>query len=181
MHACRFTLIHVSLNAFIGEVGAGTKLAQCCWQTAFGFPCWKDREALERLIELFRAKQLHKERFPGSNLVERTEVEAAMQPEQMFDWICYGFSPRTVPAFLEKRRIQASIEMTRKYHLTWLHFDGLWQVHGTLHQLANRHVLSVLDVAREHTGLQPLKAPGVFHSDNRVGSGNHALECEASI
>ena len=126
-------------------------------------------------------KQLHKERFPGSNLVERTEVEAAMQPEQMFDWICYGFSPRTVPAFLEKRRIQASIEMTRKYHLTWLHFDGLWQVHGTLHQLANRHVLSVLDVAREHTGLQPLKAPGVFHSDNRVGSGNHALECEASI
>jgi len=34
----------------------------------------------------------------------------------IFDWICYEFNPRSVPAFFEKRRIQASIEMPRKYH-----------------------------------------------------------------
>lgn len=40
-------------------------------------------------------------------------------------------------------------------NLTRLHFDGVRQVHGTLHQLSNRHVLSVLHVPREDTGLQP--------------------------
>lgn len=58
--------------------------------------------------------------------------------------------------------------------LTWLHFDGVWQVHGALHQLSDRHVLSVLHVPREHTRLQPLKAPGVFDGDDRIQSRNHA-------
>jgi len=34
----------------------------------------------------------------------------------------------------------------------------VWQVHGTLHELANREVLSALDVPCEHAGLHPLKA-----------------------
>ena len=66
-------------------------------------------------------------------------------------------------------------------NLTRLHFDGVRQVHGTLHQLSNRHVLSVLHVPREDTGLQPFRVPGVFNGDNRIRSRNHAQEREASI
>ena len=46
--------------------------------------------------------------------VECGDFVPCMNP--IFDWISYEFNPRTVPAFLEKRRIQASIEMPRKYH-----------------------------------------------------------------
>jgi|ERR1700674_733914 hypothetical protein len=39
----------------------------------------------------------------------------------------------------------------------------------------------MLDVPREHTGLHPLKAPGVFHRDDGIRSGDHAAENEAAI
>src|SRR6266851_6435760 len=39
----------------------------------------------------------------------------------------------------------------------------------------------MLDVPPEHTGLHPLKAPGVFHRDDGIRSGDHAAEDEAAI
>jgi hypothetical protein len=39
----------------------------------------------------------------------------------------------------------------------------------------------MLDVPPEDTGLLPLKAPGVFHRDDGIGSGDHAAKDEAAI
>jgi len=39
----------------------------------------------------------------------------------------------------------------------------------------------MLDVPPEHAGLHPLKAPGIFHRDDGVRSGDYAAKDEAAI
>jgi len=39
----------------------------------------------------------------------------------------------------------------------------------------------MLDVPREHTGLHPLKAPGVFDGDQGIGSGYYRGQSETAV
>src|SRR5215472_7347169 len=62
-----------------------------------------------------------------------------------------------------------------------LHLDGLRQMQGAAHLLADDYFLPVLHIARQHSSLQPLESPGVFHSDNRVGPWDDARKHERAV
>src|SRR6266576_340210 len=66
-------------------------------------------------------------------------------------------------------------------NLPRLYFDGVWQVHRTLHELANREVLAMFDVPRKDAGLHPLTAPSVFYRDDGIRPGDHPAKDEAAI
>src|SRR5216684_7858547 len=86
-----------------------------------------------------------------------------------------------VPLRLDMKFASGWDQNVASANLTRLDFDGVRQVHGTFHELSNRKVLPMLDVPLEHAGLHPLKAPGVFHREDGIRSGDHAAEDEAAI
>src|SRR5580658_989884 len=65
--------------------------------------------------------------------------------------------------------------------LVGLDFDGVGEVEGSGHEVADGDVLAVLDVAGEHVGLEPIEAPGIFDGDDGVGGGDDALQGEGAV
>lgn len=62
-----------------------------------------------------------------------------------------------------------------------LDFDGVGEVEGSSHEVADGNVLAVLDVAGEDGGLEPVEAPGVFDGDDGVGARDYAPQDEGSV
>src|SRR5215470_16063181 len=65
--------------------------------------------------------------------------------------------------------------------LARLNYDRISEADRALHHVGDSDVQAVFHVADEHIWLLPRKAPGVFHGDDSVRSGNYPSECEASV
>lgn len=62
-----------------------------------------------------------------------------------------------------------------------LHFNRVGKVKGSMHHFVHSDILSMLDISRKDARLQPFQPPGIFHGDNGVRTGNHALHNERPI